>query len=100
MLSCPTVYGKITESLSPRQNGYPYPRAHKLIDLLAECEKQGRDFAQFRNMCLIVDQYYIPTRYRNGVPGSLASGLPGDQEAAEPVAAAERLLSFVAMQAH
>ncbi len=77
-----------------------YPRAHKLLDLLAECEKQDREFTQFRDVCVVVDQYYIPTRYPNGVPGSLAAGLLGDQEAAEAVAAAERLLRFAAVRVH
>jgi len=39
-----------------------YPRAHRLVDLLVECEKLRREFARFRDACLIVDQYYIPTR--------------------------------------
>lgn len=75
-----------------------YPRAHKLIDLLAECEKLNDEFARFRDLCIVVDQYYIPTRYPNGVPGSLAGGLPGEQEAAEAVAAADEVLNFVAMR--
>ncbi len=72
-----------------------YPRAHQLVDLLAECEKLQREFGQFRDACAVVDQYYIPTRYPNGIPGSLAAGLPGDQEAAEAIEAADRILTFV-----
>lgn len=75
-----------------------YPRAHKLVDLLSECEKLQREFSQFRDACIIVDQYYIPTRYPNGIPGSLAAGLPGNQEAAEAIDAADQILIFVAKQ--
>ncbi|RPJ59512.1 MAG: HEPN domain-containing protein, partial [Dehalococcoidia bacterium] len=39
-----------------------YPRTHKLVDLLSECEKAEPTFAHLRSGCLIVDQYYIPTR--------------------------------------
>ena len=53
-----------------------YPRAHKLVDLVAACETIQLDFAQFRDNCIIVDQYYIPTRYPNGIPGGLPNGLP------------------------
>ena len=75
-----------------------YPRAHKLVDLLAQCEKQLHEFAQFRETCILVDQYYIPTRYPNGVPGSIAEGLPGDREADEAIEAADNVLRFVSMQ--
>jgi HEPN domain-containing protein len=74
------------------------PRTHKLVDLLAECKALDQRFVQFRDACLIVDQYYIPTRYPNGIPGGLPDGLPGVQEAAEALAAAGNILSFVAPQ--
>lgn len=77
-----------------------YPRAHRLVDLLAECEKPQHEFVQFRDACIVVDQYYIPTRYPNGIPGSLAAGLPGDQEATEAIDAADQILSFVTRQLH
>jgi HEPN domain-containing protein len=75
-----------------------YPRAHRLVDLLAECEKLQREFTQFRDVCIVIDQCYIPTRYPNGIPGSLAAGLPVDQEAAEAIDAADRISNFVARE--
>ena len=72
-----------------------YPRTHKLVDLLGECENLEPTFSQFRSDCLIVDQYYIPTRYPDGIPGGLPGGSPGQTEARESVEAAERVLQFV-----
>ena len=72
-----------------------YPRTHKLVDLLGECESLEPTFSQFQSDCLIVDQYYIPTRYPNGIPGGLPGGTPGQTEARESVEAAERVLQFV-----
>lgn len=75
-----------------------YPRTHKLVDLLNECQMFSSAFAVFLPSCVIVDQYYIPTRYPDGVPGSLPGGLPGETEAQESIAAAEQLLKFVRAQ--
>jgi HEPN domain-containing protein len=75
-----------------------YPRAHKLVDLLSECEGLAREFVQFRDHCLIADQYHIPTRYPNGVPGGLPGALPGNLEAKEAITAADAILSLVIRQ--
>jgi HEPN domain-containing protein len=75
-----------------------YPRAHKLVDLLAECESLQNGFVQFRDSCIVVDQYYIPTRYSDGIPGGLANGLPNTGEAQEALSSAENILKFVLIQ--
>ncbi len=75
-----------------------YPRVHKLADLLTACEALDSTFAAYRADCIVVDQYYIPTRYPDGVPGGLANGLPGETEAREALNAADRILQFVATQ--
>lgn len=72
-----------------------YPRTHKLVDLLGQCENLEPAFARFRSDCIVVDQYYIPTRYPNGVPGGLPGGTPGQTEAQESLDIADRILRFV-----
>lgn len=72
-----------------------YPRAHKLTDLVVQCELIDSTFSQFRDNCIVVDQYYIPTRYPNGVPGGLPEGLPNQIEAQEAITAATKILMFV-----
>lgn len=75
-----------------------YPRAHKLVDLLVECEGSQATFSQFRDNCIVVDQYYIPTRYPNGIPGGLPNGLPGILEAQEALTLAESILQFIVLK--
>ena len=66
-----------------------YPRTHKLVDLLVQCQQIAPTFARFRTDCTIIDQYYLPTRYPDGIPGGTPGGLPGETEAKEALAAAE-----------
>jgi HEPN domain-containing protein len=75
-----------------------YPRVHKLVDLLGECVALDPAFLQFHDNCSVIDQYYIPTRYPDGVPGSLPGGLPSESEAQETIGAAEKVLGFVTTQ--
>jgi len=72
-----------------------YPRTHKLVDLVGECISIDPDFASFLADCAVVDQYYIPTRYPDGIPGSLPNGLPSTAEADEALTTAETILRFV-----
>lgn len=73
-----------------------YPRVHKLVDLLAECEVLDSAFAAYRADCIVVDQYYIPTRYPDGVPGGLANGMPGETETREALHAADEVFRYIA----
>jgi HEPN domain-containing protein len=75
-----------------------YPRTHILIDLLNQCASLNPAFSQFRTECITVDQYYIPTRYPDGIPGGLPGGMPSKAEAQEAVTAAETILQFVIAQ--
>ncbi|MXZ70658.1 MAG: HEPN domain-containing protein [Acidobacteria bacterium] len=44
----------------------------------------------------LLDQYYVPTRYPNGLPGGVPSESYGEAQAASAIDAAERLLHFAA----
>jgi HEPN domain-containing protein len=72
-----------------------YPRVHQLVDLVSLCTEIDTDFAELLDDCAVVDQYYIPTRYPNGVPGSLPDGLPGSDEAQEAIVIAKRIRDLV-----
>ncbi|HRQ37615.1 MAG TPA: HEPN domain-containing protein [Chloroflexota bacterium] len=72
-----------------------YPRIHKLTDLLYECVKIDPGFSQFQANCIAIDQYYIPTRYPDSVPGGKPDGLPGHAEANEAILSAADILEFV-----
>jgi len=69
-LAQPCIEKSLKAFLLDRSNAYP--RSHKCVDLLGECAALDSAFAAFDADCAIVDQYYIPTRYPDGVPGSLS----------------------------
>jgi HEPN domain-containing protein len=66
---------------------------HSLTELLHDLLADQPDLGEFRDTARQLDQYYIPTRYPNGLPG----GVPADAftagQAAEAVAFARRLLA-------
>jgi HEPN domain-containing protein len=72
-----------------------YPRTHKLVDLLVLCKNHNPTFSQFMTNCIVVDQYYIPTRYPDGTPGGISTGLPSSTEAQEAIEFAQAILEFV-----
>jgi len=43
-------------------------------------------------MAFRLDRFYIPTRYPDALPGMLAEGLPGQQDAQEALDLARRTL--------
>ena len=72
-----------------------YPRTHRLVDLLTECVNFEPSFSKLQADCVVVDQYYIPTRYPDAVPSGLPDNLPGEVEAKEAVDIAEVVFKFV-----
>ena len=76
-------------------NESQYPRTHKLVDLLTVCISLEPAFSAFLLNCISVDQYYIPTRYPDAIPGGLPSGTPSKMQAEKAVASAEDVLRFV-----
>lgn len=75
-----------------------YPRTHKLVDLLVQCQSIEPTFSQFLPDCSVIDQYYIPTRYPDAVPGGTPGGLPGETEANQAIATADGIFQFVSQQ--
>lgn len=72
-----------------------YPRTHKLVDLLSECLLLDSAFSQFESACIRIDEYYLPTRYPDSIPGSGSQGSPSQTKAEAAITAAEEILSFV-----
>ena len=73
------------------------PRTHSIVDLLEQlppdCLKNlHEELAQ-------LDIFYIPTRYPDALPGSLADGLPGKEDAEEAIAAARLCWQDVSLKA-
>ena len=69
------------------------PKTHKLGDLLGLLPVALPD--DLRRRLLLLDRYYIPTRYPDAVPGSLATGMPNQADAEEALSAATDINAWV-----
>lgn len=69
-------------------------KTHSLIELLNEAVRINKEVEKFREHCLILDRYYIPTRYPDALPGSLPEGLPGKNNAEQALKYAEEIFEF------
>jgi len=72
-----------------------YPRLHSLVELVNECAKSVPDMIALEDHARILDQYYVPTRYPDGIPGSLPNGMPSESHAKEALRIAENFMETV-----
>ena len=64
---------------------------HALVELAASLEAM----AKFHQRLSVLDQYYVPTRYPNGLPGGIPSDVYTREQAAEAVDTARRVVAAV-----
>lgn len=67
------------------------PRTHRLVDLLELALAENSEMEILRDRCLILDQYYLPSRYPDAIIGSKPTGLPSHDDAAEALSIAESI---------
>jgi HEPN domain-containing protein len=63
------------------REGRVYERTHSLIKLINGLPWFERRAEHLLDDISIIDKFYIPTRYPDGVPGGLPDGLPGPEHA-------------------
>jgi len=71
------------------------PKIHFLDELINLCIPIDKDFENLRENCSKLDDYYIPTRYPDALPGMLPEGLPAKKDALEAIAYAKEVMQFV-----
>ena len=65
------------------------PRTHRIVDLLGLLSTEAQAVVgDIKESLLELDQFYIPTRYPDALPGSLPEGLPQKSHAEAALAAA------------
>lgn len=77
-------------------NGRKIPRTHSMADLLTLIPAEVVGILE--EEILLLDRFYIPTRYPDAVPGSLEDGLPGKEEAMEAFELANKVLEVVSVK--
>jgi HEPN domain-containing protein len=75
--------------------GRTYPRLHKVIELAKLCNEIAADLEPLKDDLKLIDEFYIPTRYPDAVPGGLAEGLPGPDEARSALETAAKILQLI-----
>lgn len=78
-----------------KKNKKRIPRTHLLDDLLNLCVEIDRNFSKLKEYCLILDKYYIPTRYPDALPGMLPHGMPMAEDAKTAVDVLKEIMQFV-----
>ena len=73
--------------------GQTPPRTHLMADLLFLMPVGLLDTLQ--DSLLALDRFYIPTRYPDALPGTLADGLPSRQDASDALATAQQTLERI-----
>jgi len=68
---------------------------HSVAALTTWAEQYDSDFADLRNEISILDGYYIPTRYPNGIPDSIPAKVFTKKPAEEAVWLADKAINFV-----
>lgn len=73
--------------------GKRIPRTHSMADLLSLLPTDA--VGDIADEIVLLDRFYIPTRYPDALPGSLEDGLPDEEEAQEALALANKALKKI-----
>jgi HEPN domain-containing protein len=85
------VIEKILKGCLVSQNKM-YPKTHKLVDLFRLCNLKW--LKPFENKLKLIDEFYIPTRYPDGIPGGLPNRLVNESDAKEALSVADEILQL------
>lgn len=70
------------------------PKAHDLAFLSGKTAQYETEISKFKEAFEFLNQFYIPMRYLDALPGSAAEGLPTKQESEKAISFAEEILNF------
>jgi len=71
------------------------PKVHSLMELYGLTVVTCPGLKEYKQSLQVLDNYYIPTRYPDALPGSLEEGLPIAQDAAQAIGDVQELQEFI-----
>ena len=77
------------------QKGLTIPKVHSLKELYEFLQPHVSELEQFLESLRVLDQYYIPTRYPDALPGTLPEGLPTKEHAEKALSDVKKLSDFI-----
>lgn len=75
--------------------GKDVPKTHFIGVLLKLCAEIDKEFNEIAEACIKLDDYYIPTRYPDALPGMLPEGMPNKDDAQEAISTLKEMIDFV-----
>jgi HEPN domain-containing protein len=73
-----------------KSQGRAFPKTHKLVDLYHLCNFKW--LHPYKDRIKLIDEFYIPTRYPDAIPGTLPTRFANEKDAKESISAAEEIL--------
>jgi HEPN domain-containing protein len=77
------------------QQNLKVPKIHSLIELLDKAMIKLTGLKGYEQSVIFMNQFYIPTRYPDALPGSLPEGLPTKDVAEKAIAYATEIVEFI-----
>lgn len=68
---------------------------HSVADLAGECVRLDGDFGALKPQAAPLDQYYVPTRYPNSLPGGIPAEAFDESDARRALGLAGRVIRLV-----
>lgn len=79
----------------------PIMKTHNLKELLEACvAAHGEKLKKFAQELVLLDLFYVPTRYPDGFIGSLPHRLPNETECQEAITTAETVYAVIQQEIH
>ena len=76
-------------------NNLNYPKTHKIVEIINSNKKLLNMLKKYIDEIKLLDAFYIPTRYPDGIPGSLSEGLPDKKDAESSLSIAEKIFNII-----
>lgn len=77
------------------QRDLKVPKIHSLVELLDMAALNAVGLKTFGDQIIFLNQFYVPTRYPDALPGSLPEGLPTKDIAEKAIGCATEIVEFI-----